>query len=343
MDDEPYFLNLADLRKKSAAQQWLVKGMIPSDAIGLLFGESGSYKTFVALDLALCVSHGCQWCGRKTLSGPVLFVAGEGGAGLLKRIDAWHKYHGLPIDDAGIRICPIPIYLDEEEVLEKVVDEISGLKIKPVLIVVDTFSQCFSGDENSNHDVSNFLSDLVSCLRSDIEMCTVLLLHHPGHSEKARMRGATALKGNVDFVHKLSKKDQKREAKLEAEKIKEAELHPPVSFEMLSVDLGVDDDGDNINSLVAIANGELPEGAKRSVSLKKYDRQVLAILERKPSGVVEGELKNVFKDEQNSLGQSIQNASLNKGFDRAIKKLEEVGLISRSNGYVRLVNNDQAD
>ncbi|WP_162825303.1 AAA family ATPase, partial [Escherichia coli] len=40
------------------ACRWIVKGLIPADATGILYGEAGSYKTFVALDLALHIAHG---------------------------------------------------------------------------------------------------------------------------------------------------------------------------------------------------------------------------------------------------------------------------------------------
>ena len=42
-------------------QQWRVKHVLPSSGLAALFGPSGSGKSFLALDLASCISHGVPW------------------------------------------------------------------------------------------------------------------------------------------------------------------------------------------------------------------------------------------------------------------------------------------
>ena len=79
-------LSLAELREHAKSVSWVVKHVIPADSIGLLFGGSGTFKSFIALDLALHVAHGLEWLGRKTRRGTVLIVAAEGGAVLLREI-----------------------------------------------------------------------------------------------------------------------------------------------------------------------------------------------------------------------------------------------------------------
>jgi len=60
---------------------WLVKGVIPDCGMGVLFGDSGSGKTFISIDLALAISQGLDWqgCRVKKPTG-VLYVSAEGGA-----------------------------------------------------------------------------------------------------------------------------------------------------------------------------------------------------------------------------------------------------------------------
>jgi RecA-family ATPase len=67
----PEFLSYSELAILSKGRSWLVKGLIPSDGIGILFGPSRSYKSFTAIDCMSHIAHGKDWCGRKTKSGSV--------------------------------------------------------------------------------------------------------------------------------------------------------------------------------------------------------------------------------------------------------------------------------
>jgi hypothetical protein len=40
------------------APQWILKGIIPTESVVVIFGESGAGKSFLALDLAFCVATG---------------------------------------------------------------------------------------------------------------------------------------------------------------------------------------------------------------------------------------------------------------------------------------------
>jgi hypothetical protein len=48
------------------ADDWLIKGLIPKEGVGTLFGESGHYKSFTALHIALHIATGEPWAGRKS-------------------------------------------------------------------------------------------------------------------------------------------------------------------------------------------------------------------------------------------------------------------------------------
>lgn len=81
---------------------WAVKGIIPEKSIGFLFGPSGSYKSFVALDYAIHRCYGLDSMGKKTKHAVPVYVAAEGAVFLWKRIRAWHDCHSLDWRD-----CPI--------------------------------------------------------------------------------------------------------------------------------------------------------------------------------------------------------------------------------------------
>jgi hypothetical protein len=90
---------------------WLVKHVVPADSIGVIYGGSGTFKSFIAIDLAMHIAHGMEWLGKKTKKGPVLIIAAEGGAGLWRRIVAWHRHRRLRWDDIDVRVLPMAIDL----------------------------------------------------------------------------------------------------------------------------------------------------------------------------------------------------------------------------------------
>ena len=67
----------------------LVGDVLPQGVIAALYGRPGAKKSFVALDIAACVSAGLLWQGQEVRGGPSLYVAAEGSAGMGKRIEAW--------------------------------------------------------------------------------------------------------------------------------------------------------------------------------------------------------------------------------------------------------------
>ena len=73
---------------------YVVKGIIPAVSLCSIYGASGSYKSFLAGSWACHVSTGRQWGGRRVAHGAVLYVVGEGGIGVPRRVKAWEVVHG---------------------------------------------------------------------------------------------------------------------------------------------------------------------------------------------------------------------------------------------------------
>ena len=64
----------------------LIEGLLDCGALSVMFGPSGCGKTFFALDLAAHIALGRPWRGREVLQGPVVYIAAEGGYGILDRL-----------------------------------------------------------------------------------------------------------------------------------------------------------------------------------------------------------------------------------------------------------------
>ena len=57
----------------------------PQQGLGFIYGASGTFKSFLALDYALHRAYGMKWMGRKTKQAVPVYLAAEGGAAALLR------------------------------------------------------------------------------------------------------------------------------------------------------------------------------------------------------------------------------------------------------------------
>ncbi|MCJ0764168.1 AAA family ATPase [Variovorax terrae] len=65
--------------KRVGETKWLVDGIVPAGSINWMVAAPGSFKTFLALDMASCVAGGRAWHGRETDQAVVVYLAAEGG------------------------------------------------------------------------------------------------------------------------------------------------------------------------------------------------------------------------------------------------------------------------
>jgi KaiC/GvpD/RAD55 family RecA-like ATPase len=287
------FVDLAQLRETAAAVRWTVKHVLPAASVGMLFGGSGTFKSFIALDAALHVAHGLPWMGRITKQAPVIYVAAEGGAGLWSRIDAWHRARGLKWQGLPFRVVPAAINLAEDA--WRIVDAAQATGISPAMVIVDTLSQTYAGEENSANEMAAYLRELGTRFR-DLWQCTVLLVHHTGHQATERPRGSSAIRSNVDFLLGVFRDEKEMLATLTSVKQKDGELMSDSTFSLTVQDLGCDDDGDKITSLVArhLSTAEEVEQARLTEQAAGRGGRNMALMGLVQNGMEERNLRKAF-------------------------------------------------
>lgn len=263
---------------------WRIRGFLEADSLGLVFGDPGHGKSFVAIDIASCIATGTDFHGRSTEAGPVIYLAGEGHNGLKRRIRAWELHNNQSLDDAPLYVSPAPAALcDSTSALSVLaaVDEIAEAHAPPALVVIDTVARNFGpGDENSTQDMGKFIQ-AVDGIRTRYKGCTVLLLHHTGHADKSRARGAMALKGALDAEYRMEK-DGSGVVRFEATKMKDGPIPEPMAFRLCSIDLGVqDEEGEAVTSAVLeLTNYEPPPTKAGKPGRGKWQAVALQQLER---------------------------------------------------------------
>lgn len=263
-----HFVSVGDLSYRTP--EFLIDGLIETESLGVVFGDPGSGKSFMAVDLALSVATGTQFHGRGVRQGPVFLIAGEGHNGLTRRFAAWSIYKGVSIESAPLFVSNRPAqFLDAESAatVTEAVRELAAHHGKPALIAIDTLARNYGpGDENSTSDMSAFVA-AVDNLKAEFSGCAVALVHHTGHADKKRGRGAIALKGALDWEYLVEKTDKL--IRLTSTKMKDAELPAPLAFTLESVTLR---DG---ASSAALRETEAPS---RTTRLKGKDQVAMTAL-----------------------------------------------------------------
>lgn len=320
-------VDVDQLHSRHAAQSWAVKGVIPANSVGMFFGASGTFKSFIALDYALHRCYGMPWIGRRTKQGVPVYIAAEGGAGLMRRVEAWHKQRGLDWRNCPMRFVTTPVTIQTDAT--RLRDAIDAMDIAPSDVIVDTMSQTFSGEENSSTEVAAYLSHLGAVLREPYGS-TVIVVHHTGHATTERPRGSSAIIANCDFLFGVYRDEKEPLATVECIKQKDGDRWPAVSFAMRSILLGQDDDGDEITSLAARHVSGADEIIAAAQSTSGPPSALLRLLQAVGTGAPEEEVRDRF---YRSMPEADSDAR-RQAYYRAIKRAEGQGLVVRQGDWI---------
>jgi len=256
--------------------QWLIKGVLPRAELGVLFGASGSGKTFVALDLAFSVARGNAWRDRRTARGRVVIIAAEGAGGIGKRGEAYARYHEFDLRGIDLHVIPAaPNFLDNDDISE-VMAEIGN--IGPVdLVIIDTFAQVTPGaNENTSEDIGRALANLK--LLYGVTNAMNLVVAHAGKDLSKGVRGWSGLKAAADVqIEVLRHENGDREIIIE--KMKDGEDGIRWGFKLEVVEVGIDYDGDIITSCVAVPTELQAKVEQERIGLKRRGRVENHVLE----------------------------------------------------------------
>lgn len=243
--------SLSEALKDNEPPRWLVKDLIEEETFGMIHGASGVGKSFVVIDLAMHLATGKSvWHGMKIPSGgPVVYLAGEGHAGLRRRLRAWTQQHGGS-SNAPFALGTYAFDLNYPAAEQEAAAAIAALPETPKLVIVDTLHRFLAGDENSAADAKTLID---ACGRLQKQFgCSVLLVHHTGNSAEAqqRARGSSAWRAALDF--ELSLKKGSGLISLSCQKLKDGAAPADKHFALVEVEIdGVTDaDGKPVRSAV---------------------------------------------------------------------------------------------
>lgn len=192
----------AAARALTDVNQPLVEGLLDRAAMSVLYGESNSGKTFAMMDIAYHIAAGLPWAeDHKTRQGAVVYVAAEGGKGILKRVRALRERH----PEAGnvpfyVVPCPVDLLRPDAD-LKPLVQEIKGIAdtygVTIELVVIDTLSRAIAGgNENDSQDMGALVRHL-DLIRAHTG-AHVSVVHHTGKDKAKGARGHSLLRAATD-------------------------------------------------------------------------------------------------------------------------------------------------
>jgi len=228
---------------------YVIKGVLPKAALAVLFGESGSGKSFVMLDMALAIARGEAWRGHRTTSGRVVYLVAEGANGFRNRLIAWSIKTGIDLSTLPLDIIDAtPNLLLKDDALD-ICKSILASGPRPSVVIVDTFAQVLAGaNENASEDMGKALSHCKGMHKALGSL--ILLVHHSGKDSSKGARGWSGLRAAADAELEVIRSPLGRT--LRTTKQKDGADFKEWGFDLEVVPLGEDQDGDVITSCVVV-------------------------------------------------------------------------------------------
>ena len=223
--------------------QWLIEDILESGTLGMLYGAPASGKSFLALDMGACVATGLDWHGNKVQQGGVLYFVGEGLQGIIRRKEAWSISHETDLNYSMSFSTQFVDLNNLENSLPEFIEEIRKVseQTEVKLLILDTLSRYYSGDENAAGDMNHFIS-VLDALRQEFGFA-VLLVHHTGKDTSRGARGSSVLRAAIDTEIQVQKSNDA--ISITNTKQKDFDVFPPRAFRLSQVEL-LDEAGEKL-------------------------------------------------------------------------------------------------
>lgn len=266
----PFPLQAFDsIRLDPERRGYLIKGLIASTGLSVIWGPPKCGKSFMATDLGMHIALGWDYRGHKVQQAPVVYIALEGRHGFPARVEAFRRHH-------GVDVAPFYLLSASLDLVAKSGQLIISIKAQlrenlPGVIFLDTLNRSLVGSESKDEDMARFLAAAEKVAQE--LSCAVVIVHHCG-IDASRPRGHTSLSGAVESQLKVER-GQTSEVIVTVELAKDFAEGTEIISRLERVELGTDADGDPITSLVVLPlDGPIE---RRTVTRKLSPRQKLAL------------------------------------------------------------------
>jgi len=205
--------------------EWLVDKLIPHEAVTIISGAPGSFKTFITLDIALKIAGGGKLFDEfQTRQSPVLIIDEENHPRILKnRTKLLLKDAELPIFIASKKD-----FLLSKQTVEKIIEYAKNKNIE--LVIFDSLICIHDSDENVASEMRGVMKHLKEIASKGI---AVIVIHHHGKKKNERtsasqdIRGSSDILAQVDCHLAIDRRGKEESVVIQQNKLREAQEIPP--------------------------------------------------------------------------------------------------------------------
>lgn len=257
--------------------RYLIQDVLPKADLAIVYGDSGSGKSFVVTDMAMSIARGEAWRGKKVQQGRVVYIVAEGGGGYSLRLRAYAQHHELEL--AGL---PFGIINAAPNLLTKddVKDVIASIKAYggADLVIIDTLAQTTPGaNENAAEDMGLAIKNARAIARAAGGMA--LLVHHSGKDASKGARGWSGMRAAADAQLEVIRLENGVRV-IQTTKQKDGKDDGRWGFTLEDVMVGLDDEGDALVSCVVVeADAPEPQGRRQAAMARKLGPWEVVVLE----------------------------------------------------------------
>jgi hypothetical protein len=254
-DDKPprFPLTKFDDVLMTTASIYCVSGVIPRTGLVIIWGPPKCGKSFWTFDLLMHVALGWEYRGLRVRRGVVVYCVLEGAEGFRRRIEAFRKKHQEAKGaDLFIMALSLDLIRDHGDLIASIRAQLPA-GVNPAAVAIDTLNRSLRGSENSDEDMAAYVK-AADAIRGAFD-CVVPIIHHCGHGAD-RPRGHSSLLGALD-VQIGVRRDEANNVVATVELAKDDQTGLQIVSCLVKVEVGMDDDGEVMSSLVVEPVGDL--------------------------------------------------------------------------------------
>lgn len=302
----------------------LVEDTITRGAMSVLYGESNTGKSFLALDIACAIANGTPWMNRRTEPGLVVYLAAEGNRTIKNRVRAYELANGTTTQNLMIVLTSVNLLKkpqDAAAVIKQVRMAAAERGRAVELIVGDTLSRLMAGgNENASEDMTSVVA-VADRIREETG-AHFMWVHHCGKDSAKGARGHSSLRAAVDTEIEIREEHGTRIIEF----TKQRDLgskNELLSFNLEQVVLGSGKWGRPVTSCV-VRPGIDPAGlvAAAGQRMTRYEQAILDAF-----GGSKEQVEAVLRAALYDLMDGKSAASKRQAWGRTIKTMQEKGLI----------------
>lgn len=261
-----------DVNAPLVPPKWLIRNMISEGSTALIAGQSGAGKTYTVLYMAMAMSTGVPFLGRKVdKQCGALIYAPEGEASIPTRLAALRKRENIKTSLPIAYVGDVPD-LRKDDGLTAITDQImtvNGMfldrfKMPLGAVFFDTAAASFDlADQNDNSEVAKVFGKLNAVIRKVGNGIALIPVHHMGKNIEAGPSGAHGWRANADHVISIIADRDSVTGDCTARGIAMQKNRMGIegavcSFDLERVELGTHDDGETWGDLALVPRPDKP-------------------------------------------------------------------------------------